>query len=88
MADLMCIRFHNTDRVRVSQVSDPSECSDYIAQSALNYSNPTLFDLFTMPIATDLQQAFMLGITVPMVAYLTAWGYGVVINWFSKPDQY
>jgi hypothetical protein len=45
---------------------------------------PTLMDIFTIPVAGDLQQMWMLGFGLPVIAYLAAWGYGVVINWFNE----
>lgn len=45
------------------------------------------FDHIFMVPADDvpgLQQAFMLGVTIPLIAYLVSYGYGIVINWFDK----
>ena len=43
-----------------------------------------LYDLlnaaFTTPSGSTLAGAFMACLTVPMIAYLTAWGYGKVIH--------
>jgi len=47
-------------------------------------SEPTLMDIFTIPLAGDLQQMWMLGFSLPIITYLTTWGYGVVINWFNE----
>jgi len=64
------------------------ECTGVILLSADDYaklmSGPTLTDIFTMPVAEDLQQMWMLGFSLPIIAYLTAWSYGVVINWFNE----
>ena len=63
-------------------------CTDYILLTASEYTSlPTLTDIFTFPVAEDLQQMFTLGFSIPMVAYLTAWGYGVVINWFNEREH-
>jgi hypothetical protein len=52
-------------------------------------ATPTLQDIFTMPIASDLAQMWFLGFGLPVICYLTAWGYGVVINWFNeRHDHY
>lgn len=60
-------------------------CTTYVLQTATEYQSlPTLTDIFTMPLAEDLTQMWMLGFTLPMITYLTAWGYGVVINWFNE----
>lgn len=60
-------------------------CTNYVILSATEHQSlPTLTDIFTMPLAADLQQMWMLGFSTPIIAYLTAWGYGVVINWFDE----
>ena len=61
------------------------ECTTYALLSAAEYVDvPTLTDIFTIPMTDDLQTMFELGFGLPMIAYLTAWGYGVVINWFNS----
>jgi hypothetical protein len=44
----------------------------------------TLQDLFAMPVAADLQQAFYLGFGLPVLTYLVSSAYGMAINWFSR----
>ncbi|MCL7422875.1 MAG: hypothetical protein M8364_18450 [Methylobacter sp.] len=70
----------------VKQSSDPiDECAGYVIMHSTEYSDlPTLTDLFTIPVAADLQQMWMLGFSLPVITYLTAWAYGVVINWFNE----
>jgi len=69
-------------------VIDPLQttpCPNYAILSGQDFANvPTLTDIFTMPLAEDLQQMWMLGFSLPIITYLTAWGYGVVINWFNE----
>jgi len=64
------------------------ECTGVIILSADDYtklmSEPTLMDIFTIPVSGDLQQMWMLGFGLPVIAYLSAWAYGVVINWFKE----
>ncbi|MGZ5009685.1 MAG: hypothetical protein ACXV74_01850 [Methylobacter sp.] len=62
----------------------------FVAVSASTLATqPTLQDIFTMPIASDLAQMWSLGFSLPVICYLTAWGYGVVINWFNeRHDHY
>ena len=60
-------------------------CTTYVLQTVQEYQSlPTLTDVFTMPLAADLGQMWMIGFSLPMITYLTAWGYGVVINWFNE----
>lgn len=59
-------------------------CTNYVILSATEHQSlPTLTDIFTIPVAADLQQMWMLGFSMPIIAYLTTWSYGVVINWFN-----
>ena len=64
------------------------QCNGYILQSVAEYTEqPTLIDIFNMPIAEDLQQAFMLGFGLPIIAYLTSWAYQSVINFATKDND-
>lgn len=36
-----------------------------------------------IPIQTDLQQIWMTGFALPVICYLTAWGFQTVIGWFD-----
>jgi len=72
-------------------VTDVNDCNGYIAEPAKRFQEtPTLYDLFTVPLVEDLQTMFMLGISLPVIAYLTSSAYGSLINWFSdnEPDKY
>lgn len=71
-----------------SIVTDVNDCLGYIVESSTRYQQtPTLYDLFTIPLVDDLRTMFMLGFGLPIIAYLTSWGYGMVINWFNDdPD--
>lgn len=70
----------------LKQSSTPvSSCADYVMMSATEYQElPTLIDVFTFPVAEDLQQMWMTGFSLPVIAYLTAWAYACVINWFDR----
>lgn len=70
-----------------SEVVDVANCpaGGYIAAAQSTFTDlPTLTDLFTVPVAADLQQMFTLGFALPLVSYLTAWGYQTVIQWFES----
>lgn len=69
------------------EVTDPANCPGYIALEATAQAYPTLTDLFTVPMMSDLQTMFNTGFSLPLIAYLTAWAYGTVINWFSQPEN-
>ena len=83
----MCLEENNGKAV-VTIVTDVSNCLGYIAEESLTYqTQPTLYDLFNIPLAADLNQAFMIGLYIPLLAYLVSWSYGVLINWFAKPED-
>ena len=64
-------------------------CTDYILLTASEFSTlPTLTEVFAMPLAEDSQQMWMAGFSLPVIAYLTAWAFGVVINWFTNEPKH
>jgi hypothetical protein len=70
-------------------VSNLTDCNGYIAvSSAVLQVEPTLADIFNIPLASDLQQMFLAGFSLPVIAYLTTWAFGVVINWFNSNHDY
>jgi len=59
-------------------------CPNYTILTGSEFTGlPSIMDIFTIPLTADLQQMWMLGFSTPLIAYLTAWSYGVVINWFN-----
>ena len=54
------------------------------SSASLLAQQPTLLDIFNIPISSDLLQMWELGFGLPILCYLTAWGYGSVINFFDK----
>lgn len=72
---------------QVIPVISPQDCTAidpgaYLINLASS-SQPSLQDIFDIPLAADLLQMWELGFGLPMLCYLTAWGYGVVINFFN-----
>ncbi len=62
-------------------------CADLVLLTASEFTSyPTLVDIFTMPTASDLGQMWLIFFALPLICYLTAWGLGVVVNFF-KPNQ-
>lgn len=49
--------------------------------------DPTQFisftDAFRIPVSGDVATVWMLGFGIPMMLYLAAWGYGVVLGMFN-----
>ena len=64
-----------------------ADCSGYVLLDAVEYTDlPTLQSIFAMPVAEDVAKLWVTGFSLPLVVYLVAWGFGVVINWF-KPEH-
>ncbi len=74
---------------------DPSSATFQLVQldTLTNTSDPTttiqelndvLNTIFSTPSSTEIIQAFSAGITLPLICWLTAWGFGVVVNWFRE----
>lgn len=40
-----------------------------------------------IPPVEDLQQIWMTGFALPVICYLTAWGFQTVIAWFEKGEH-
>jgi len=81
----LCLR-ESSGRLLVDGAYDAIQCVDgYALLSSVEYNDvPTLAALFSMPDALSVQEAFMAGFSLPLICYLTAWGYGLVINWFNS----
>lgn len=43
--------------------------------------------VFSTPDGSDIAVAFMAAFTVPMIAYLSAWGYSKVIHFAEKDES-
>jgi hypothetical protein len=86
----LCLQQTSPTTSNFIQVLDPLNCpsDSFIAEPIQTFlQTPTLYDLFTIPLATDLQQMFMIGFELPMIAYMSSWAFGTVINWVNQPDD-
>lgn len=64
-------------------IIDMANCITLVAVPVREHGeNVSFFDVFSVPIANDLQELWMVGFSLPLIVYLTCWAYGVVINWF------
>ena len=65
----------------------PDVCGGGILLTVQEYdsfvASPTLTDIFTIPIATDLGEVWLIGFTLPMIIYLSAWALGQVVNFLN-----
>ncbi len=61
-----------------------SACAGFALMTAEEYrSVPTLAALFATPEPEQVRAAFMAGLSLPLILWLTSWGLGVVVNWFN-----
>jgi hypothetical protein len=44
----------------------------------------TVAELFAVPAVPDLQTVFMYGFSMPLILYLVAWAFGVVLNFINE----
>jgi hypothetical protein len=57
----------------------------YIA-SNINPNLPTFTNVFQIPLSSDLQTMFITGFSLPLICFLSAWAFGLLINWFEKRE--
>ncbi|NMY53506.1 hypothetical protein [Pseudomonas sp. WS 5011] len=64
-------------------------CAGYALMTAQEYAaTPTLAALFAVPDADTVRQAFMAGLSLPLILWLTAWGFGTVVHFINhRTDQ-
>lgn len=82
---MYCAISNNDGSYNLTQVLEPNACTGILMSEGadLSYWIRALIDpaLFT---TTDYQTVFMFGFSLPVIAYLTAWGYQTVINFAVK----
>lgn len=62
-----------------------SACQGYALMNSEEYAaTPTLAALFAMPDADTIRTVFIAGFSLPLILWLTAWGFGTVVNWFNS----
>lgn len=47
-------------------------------------ASPTLQDIFSMPIATDLAQIWLVGFSLPIILYMSAWALEEVVKFINQ----
>jgi len=79
----LCIEVMS-DSLRV--VGEYSEaCTGYALLTAQEYaSTPTLAALFAVPEPETVQTAFAAGLTLPLMLWLSAWAFGVVVSYINS----
>lgn len=57
---------------------------EYVEPADVNALQVLLESLLSTPSEAEIQQAFMVGFSLPLIAYLTAWAYQTVINFIGR----
>ncbi len=79
----LCVELVGSSLTAVGEYSDA--CSGYALMTAQEFaSTPTLAALFAMPDPETIQTAFMAGLSLPLILWLTAWGFGVVVGYINS----
>ena len=90
MADLLAcdnVQILNNGNIRCNgnfTIVDSESLTNESALNALTDLAEILNSIFAQPDTDAMITAFMAGITLPFVTYLTAWGYGLVIKFAGK----
>jgi hypothetical protein len=66
-----------------SIVNTISDCTTGFVVEIATTSQPTLQDIFAIPLEADLQNMWMAGFGTPIICYLTAWSINVLIDMFN-----
>lgn len=83
----ICVGFSPTGEL-IQSAQSIADCTGYVLMDAIEYSEtPTLQSIFAQPIAADLAELWMVGFSLPIIVYLSAWAFGVVINWFKPQPE-
>ncbi|MEW9048132.1 MAG: hypothetical protein AB2387_13770 [Stutzerimonas stutzeri] len=83
MTMALCVELVGSTLTAVGEYSDA--CSGYALMTAQEFaSTPTLAALFAMPDPETIQTAFMSGLSLPLILWLTAWGFGVVVSYINS----
>lgn len=62
-----------------------ADCAGYALMSAQEYASvPTLATLFALPDPDSVQAAFMAGLSLPVILWLTSWGLGAIVNFINS----
>lgn len=79
----LCVEVAGTTLTAAGEYSE--SCAGYALMTAQEFaSTPTLAALFAMPDSTTIQSAFISGMSLPLILWLSAWGFGVVVNWINS----
>ena len=58
--------------------------NEFAKLANVNSAALTVADLFAVPSVADLQLIFTYGFRTTLIVYLTAWAFGVVVNFINE----
>ncbi len=64
----------------------PDTCTSYQLLSADDYNQILASAALWTAVPEDIQQAFTAGFSLPLICYLVAWAYQLVINFATKEE--
>ncbi len=60
-------------------------CTGFVLATAEEYAlTPTLAQIFATPDAETITAAFMAGMALPLILWLSAWGFGSVVAFIDR----
>ncbi|QIE87782.1 hypothetical protein [Pseudomonas nitroreducens] len=82
-----CVEVINGSLQVVGELTD--SCGGFALMTAQEARDiPTLAALFAVPDAETVARAFMAGCGLPLILWLTAWGFASVLHfWSSRGEQ-
>lgn len=84
----MAICVEQTGQVLQVAIAQVQPCPQYVLMTGQEFTSlPSLAEVFAMPLATDLQQMWLIGFSLPIILYLASWAFQTVIDFISQ-DHY
>lgn len=63
-------------------------CTGFAVMTADEYAlTPTLAQIFAVPEPEVMTAAFMSGMSLPLILWLTSWGFGTVVEWVERRTE-
>ena len=76
----LCAYLDNSNHV-IANTTPLQDCTGLIIIDSVEYTDyPTLSTIFNQPLAGDLGQMWLIGFSLPIIIYLSAWAFGEVIS--------
>lgn len=81
-----CVEVINGSLQVVGELTD--SCGGFALMTAQEARDvPTLAALFATPEPEQMVQAFMAGLSLPLILWLVAWGFGTVLKFWNDRSE-